>query len=84
MIFFIPTSIIAIIVNWKNKNIDIRATIVVILFGICGAIIGTKIANNLNVLELKKYFGFFLLVMSIIEIYNLKKEYRNYKNTDNK
>ena len=84
LIFFIPTSIIAIMVNWKNKNIDIKATIVVILFGICGAIIGAKIANNLNVLELKKYFGYFLLLISIIEIYNLKKEYRNYKNTNNK
>ena len=79
LIFFIPTSITAIIVNWKNKNIDMKTAAIVIIAGIIGAIIGAKFSVNLNVVELKKYFGYFLFLIAIIEIYNLKKEYINYK-----
>ena len=39
LIFFVPTSIIAIIVNIKNKNIDIKLGIYTAIFGILGAII---------------------------------------------
>ena len=39
LIFFIPTSIVAIIVNLKNKNIDLKLAIVISIFGILGAII---------------------------------------------
>ena len=39
LIFFIPTAIVAIIVNLKNKNIDIKLAILISVFGIIGAII---------------------------------------------
>ena len=34
LIFFIPTSLIAIIVNLKNKNLDIKTGIIISVFGI--------------------------------------------------
>ena len=34
--------------------------------------------------ELRKYFGYFLIFVSLHEIYSLKKEYRNNKKTNNK
>ena len=34
LIFFIPTSIVAIIVNLKNKNIDTQLAIFISVFGI--------------------------------------------------
>ena len=80
LIFFVPTSITAIIINWKNKNINIKTAIVVIIAGIIGAILGSKLSVNLDVDKLKRYFGIFLLLIAAIEIYNLKKEYRNQKN----
>lgn len=82
--FFIPTSITAIIINWKNKNIDRKTAYTVIIVGIMGAIIGAKISSNLNVQSLKKYFGYFLILITMVEIYNLKKEYINRKKTNNK
>ena len=84
LIFFIPTSITAIIINWRNKNIDKKTAFTVIMAGIVGAIIGAKISSNLNVQSLKKYFGYFLLLIAVVEIYNLKKEYINCKKTNNK
>ena len=84
LIFFIPTSIVAIIVNLKNKNIDMKLAILISLFGILGAIIGANISINTDVNLLKKIFGYFLAGMAINEIYSILKQYKKTKKTDNK
>lgn len=73
LIFFIPTSIVAILVNLKNKNVQIKTAFIVVISGVFGAIIGAKISVNLNVTELRKYFGYFLIIIAINEIYSLIK-----------
>ena len=73
LIFFIPTSVVAIIVNLKNKNVKTKTAIIVIISGIIGAIIGAKISVKLNVVELRRYFGYFLIIIAINEIYSLIK-----------
>lgn len=75
LIFFIPTSISAIIVNAKNKNIDWKTAKIIILFGVIGAIIGAKISTVISSENLKKYFGIFLGLIAIHEIYYFVKEY---------
>ena len=79
LIFFIPTSISAIIVNYKNKNIDIKLATFISIFGIVGAVIGAKIAINTDVEKLRKMFGIFLAIIAIHEIYTLFKEYKQRK-----
>ena len=79
LIFFIPTSIVAIIVNIKNKNIDLKIAIIISIFGILGAIIGANISIHTDVQSLKKYFGIFLLIIAIHEIYTIVKEYKRTK-----
>lgn len=76
LIFFIPTSIVAIIVNMKNKNIDTKLAIIISIFGILGAIIGANISINMDVHSLRKYFGYFLIAIAIHEIYSIVKEYK--------
>lgn len=83
LIFFIPTSIVAIIVNLKNKNIDMPLAIIISVFGILGAIIGANISINIDVKILKKCFGVFLAIIAINEIYSIVKEYKNTKIRDN-
>ena len=56
LIFFIPTSIVAIIVNIKNKNIDLKLATIISIFGVLGAIVGANLAIYTNVKDLKKYF----------------------------
>ena len=81
LIFFIPTSIVAIIVNLKNKNIDLKLAILISVFGILGAIIGANISINIDVKILKKCFGIFLAIIAINEIYSIFKLYiKPYKN----
>ena len=74
LIFFIPTSIVAIIVNIKNKNIDLKLATIISIFGILGAIIGANLSIHTNVKTLRKYFGIFLAIIAIHEIYNNIKE----------
>ena len=47
LIFFIPTSIIAIIVNAKNRNINVKLGIIISLYGILGAIIGANLEDQI-------------------------------------
>ena len=84
LIFFIPTSIVAIIVNLKNKNIDLKLAITISIFGIIGAIIGANISIYMNVDLLKKCFGIFLIAVTINEIYSIIKLYKKDKKEDNK
>lgn len=82
LIFFIPTSIVAIVVNLKNKNIDMPLAIIISVFGILGAIIGANISINIDVKILKKCFGVFLAIIAINEIYSIVKEYKKTKIRD--
>lgn len=82
LIFFIPTSIVAIIVNIKNKNINLKLAIIISIFGILGAIIGSEISLCIDVSVLRKCFGIFLIFIAINEIYSIIKE--NKKSEKNK
>ncbi|MCI8443978.1 MAG: sulfite exporter TauE/SafE family protein [Clostridia bacterium] len=82
LIFFIPTSIVAIIVNLKNKNIDLKLAIMLSIFGILGAIIGANLSIHIDVSILKKCFGIFLAIVAVNEIYSLTKQYKKSKKTE--
>ena len=79
LIFFIPTSIVAIIVNVKNKNIDLEVATLISIFGVLGAIIGANLSVHTDVNMLRKSFGIFLVIISIHEIYTIIKEYKKEK-----
>ena len=79
LIYFIPTAIAAIFVNYKNRNIDLNLAIFTSVGGIIGAIIGAIISINTDVLKLKKMFGVFLAIIAIHEIYTIYKEHKKTK-----
>ena len=79
LIFFIPTSIVAININIKNKNIDLKLAIIISIFGILGAIIGSNISVYTDVKILKKCFGAFLIIVAINEIYSIIRLYKKDK-----
>ena len=76
LIFFIPTSITAIIMNVKNKTINYKMAFIISLLGCIGAIIGSKLSFKFDSKSLKKYFGIFLLVIAAFEIYSMEKKNR--------
>lgn len=76
LIYFIPTAISAIIVNYRDKNIDIKLALSISICGIIGAIIGAVLSINLEVQYLRKFYGIFLAIIAIHEIYTLFIEYK--------
>lgn len=75
LVFFVPTSIVAIYMNIKNKNIDYKVSKIVIISGVIGAVIGSLLAIKINADSLKKYFGMFLIGIAIFEIISFFKQY---------
>ena len=69
LIFFIPTAMVAIFINQKNKFIKWKIALIITIFGIIGTIIGANISINLDTKKLKLFFGIFLLGIAIFEIY---------------
>ncbi len=76
LVFFIPTSLAAIAINIKQKNVDFKLAVNISIFGILGSIIGVLISEKIPSAHLKKYFAVFILIIAIHEIYKLYKEYR--------
>lgn len=73
LLFFIPTAVIALIVHIKKKRIDFKIAIPIILFGLAGAVAGSKLAMSMPGNNLKKWFGVFLLLMGAYELF-IKKD----------
>lgn len=76
LVFFIPTSLAAIAINIKQKNVDFKLAVNISIFGILGSIIGVVISEKISSAHLRKYFALFILIIAIHEIYKLYKEYR--------
>lgn len=83
LIFFIPTSIAAIIANWKYKLVDKKIALWVSISGTIGAVGGALISNKTDVESLRKYFGIFLAMIAIFEIYSFFKQYIFNKKREN-
>ena len=80
LVFFVPTSISAIIVSIKSKLIEWKIGIILAISGSVGANISTR----MEVILLKRLFGAFLACIAIYEIYSLVKEYKKTHKTNNK
>lgn len=84
LIFFIPTSIVAIYMNVKNKIIDFKISKIIVFSGVIGAIVGSYLSFKFESDLLRKIFGFFLLFIACLEIYSLIKQYKQDKKENNK
>ncbi len=84
LIFFVPTSITAIIMNIKNKKINWKISKDIIIYGIIGALFGSYISNYLPNEKLKKIFGIFLLFIAFFQIYEIYSSYSKNKKANNK
>ncbi len=81
LVFFIPTAISAIVIGIKNKNIQWKLAIPIIIAGMIGAAFTASISTHMDVKILRKLFGAFLLGIASYEIYSWYKMYIKEKNT---
>jgi len=74
LLFFIPTAVIALVIHIKNKQIDFKMALPIIISGLCGAFFGSWLAARFNGDFLRKLFGGFLIVMSVYEMFRKGKD----------
>lgn len=84
LIFFVPTSIVAICMNVKNNLINYKKAIIIIFSGTLGAILGSKLSFVFESEKQRKYFGIFLLIIAFFEVYTLFRTYIINKKEENK
>ena len=74
LVFFIPTAIITIIIFMKQKLIDYKISIPILISGIVGALLGTFIETKIDTNLLKKAFAIFIVLVGLYEIYSIFKD----------
>lgn len=68
LIVFLPMSIIALIIHFKNKLVNLKSSLIIIP-ALITAIIASIIVQNIPSENLKIYFGIFLIVLAILQSY---------------
>jgi len=63
LIYYIPTAIFAIVIYFKNKNIDYKIALKIILWGIVPTIIAAIVANLIDTRYLRKIFAVYLIII---------------------
>ena len=71
LIVFVPMSIASLIIHCKNKLVDFKIGIPIILSGIITSIAGSLLASKLDSILLKKLFGGFLLLVGVWQIVSI-------------
>lgn len=65
---FIPSAVCAIFVHLKNKKIDVKTALPIILAGVPFSLLGAYISTNMSSEMLSRLFGGFILIFGIREI----------------
>lgn len=65
LLVFIPMSLIALFIHIKNKLVDFRVGIPIVLSGIVFSVLGSYLASELNNKVLQKIFAVFLLIVGL-------------------
>ena len=78
LLVFIQMSIVALIIHIKNKLVDFKVGVPVIISGVCFSLLGSYLANKTPNESLRLYFGIFLLAIGVFQgvqtILKLKKD----------
>ena len=76
LISFIPMSIVALILHFKNKLVKFKETYLLTIVGAIVSLISALIAVNINNKALKILFALFLIGIGIWQLVELIKEYK--------
>ncbi|NLZ46329.1 MAG: sulfite exporter TauE/SafE family protein [Clostridiales bacterium] len=74
LVFFVPIAIFALIIHTKNKLVKWKKIVPALITGTIFALIFSYVANNMDNMMLKKFFGFFIIAAGIREFFNSKSE----------
>ena len=67
LLVFIPMSIVSLIIHIKNKLVDFKVGIPIMIIGIIFSLGGSLLANSLSNNNLRIFFGVFLLLVGVYQ-----------------
>lgn len=79
LIAFLPASAVALIVHIKAKRVDVKRCIPLIIGGVLGAVGGALVALWLEQDWLRRCFGGFLLILSVLQFTMGEKAHKKKK-----
>jgi len=79
LISFIPMSVIALILHFKNKLVRFKETYWLAIIGAIVSLLSALIAVHINNNILKKIFALFLIAIGIWQLVEFVKEFKNKK-----
>ncbi len=74
LISFIPMAIVALIIHSKNKLVDTKGVLYMIIPGVIVCVVSCFVAKSIQNDLLKRLFGAFLLILSAVCFFNLFKQ----------
>lgn len=69
LISFIPVALVALMIHFKNQNVVTGISIPLVIIGLIGAWLGSRLALTMESQILRNFFALFLFVMGLYEIF---------------
>lgn len=79
LLAFLPCAIVSLFIHIKNKLVDFRVGIPIIITGVISSVGGSLLAMNINSKILKQLFGGFLLLIGLFQLFVVIKGLINKK-----
>ena len=67
LISFLPMAIISLILHFKNKLVNLKGVLFMVIPAVALSIVGAVISNRVDSQFLKRAFGVFLILLSILQ-----------------
>lgn len=84
LLAFLPCAIVSLIIHCKNKLVNFKIGVPIIITGVIASVFGSILAINLESEMLKKLFGGFLLAIGLMQLFlsilNIVKGKKNKNN----
>ena len=74
LIAFLPMSVVALFIHFKNKLVDVKSTWLLAVVGCVFSLGGAIIANHISNLLLKKFFALFLIGLGVWQFVEIRRK----------
>ena len=77
LLFFIPITVIAVVIHIKNKLIDVKTALICSALGIAAVVAGFYLAQNIDNEWLRKAFAVFIIISGLKDLFGKKEKDKN-------
>ena len=74
LIFFIPIAFVSIIIYLKQRQIDLKKVLVLLIPSLIGSVIGVELSQIIDTSILSKFFGALLIFISLRTLFSKEKK----------